>query len=215
MKYLFGSRLYKSNDLDSDYDYVEIADTQIVFDKNITFFTPEEFALSLNNHDVVALEIFFSQDLPFQFELNLGKLRTSVSTITSNSWVKGKKKITVLGDYDLSAGLKSVFHSLRILDYGIQIAINGKIIDYSKSNYILDDLKKLSLSYSYDELWSKIESKYLGYYKQLKSKFKTLCPKIETDHFGEKEQLREIFARYKIVHPQLNQIIAEILTTIK
>ncbi len=69
-----------------------------------------------------------TNDLGITFKLDKTKLRVAISTIVSNSWVKGKKKLIVQGDYDLNLAIKSTFHSLRILDFGTQIAMEGKII---------------------------------------------------------------------------------------
>ena len=97
------------------------------------FFSPKEFILK----ETIKFKLVQNK----QFSENL---RTSISTITSNSWVKGKKKLIITVDYDLNLALKSVFHSLRILDFGIQISENKKIVNFSNCNWILVELKKLS-----------------------------------------------------------------------
>jgi hypothetical protein len=194
--YLVGSRLYDTNRVDSDYDYICVFEDNIFYQSpstNIHLFTKEMFQLKIDNHYINVLECLFTipikQESIFKFQLNRQKLRQSISTITSNSWVKGKKKLIVLADYDLMIGIKSVFHSLRILDYGIQIAAYGKILEYSSINYVLYDLFELSKSYEHDELWNKIDEKYRKTFNSLSTQFKVLCPKY-TDTISEQlEQL--------------------------
>ena len=116
------------------------------------------------------------------------------------------------GDYDLAAGLKSIFHSIRILDFACQIASSEKILVYDNYTWLLRELWKLSESYSYEGLWNVINTRYLETYKQLKSKLKALCPKENTDHFQEKQILRDIFKKYNITTPRMEEMIKEILT---
>lgn len=183
--YQFGSRVYGSHHSTSDYDYIVIADEWFdAEDINIHVYTVAQFELALNNADIQVLECVFAPEqfklkhkLHFYFILDKSKLRRSISTITSNSWVKGKKKLTVAGDYDVNLAIKSVFHSIRILDFGIQIATEGKIVNYSSSNYILEDLWKLSTSYQRDELWQQIDAKYRKMFNSQSSTFKSLAPK--------------------------------------
>ena len=52
------------------------------------------------------------------------------------------------GDYYI--GIKSLFHSLRIAMFGIQLAENGKIVDWTCANYIWDKLQ--SKQWTWEEL---------------------------------------------------------------
>lgn len=193
--YQFGSRVYGSDNKDSDYDYIIIA--KEYFDSkdiNIHVHTVQNFQRLLNNHDIQALECLFLSpkfilkdtllhEYDLMWELDKAKLRTSISTISSNSFVKAKKKLIVQGDYDVNLAIKSLFHSLRILDFGIQIATHNRIIDYSSKNYILEDLRKLAEEYQSVELWEIINTKYREEYNKLKSEFKRLCPKENSELF--------------------------------
>lgn len=189
--YIYGSHIYKSNDEFSDIDLILIVkEKQISENIDIHIFTVEEFQTLLNNMDIKALECFFIIDEfkfenhIFTFNYNESNLRKSISTISNNSWVKSKKKITVLGDYDLRCGLKSLFHSIRILDYGIQISKYKKIISFETYSYILKDLHKLSNEFSFVDLWEKMNTKYHPLFKKLKSEFKNNCK-----HTSDKEEL--------------------------
>lgn len=187
--YRFGSHVYGTNHENSDEDFIIITDENKQISDNINkkYFTYIEFQRLLNNHDIQALECYF---LPnhfkiketyvdgFKFNLDNAKLRVSISTVTNGAWVKGKKKLTVMADYDKYLGIKSLFHSIRILGIGIQIATHGKIIDYSEYNWFLKDLLKLSEQYEHHELWDVIDSKYRSLYNKLNTEFKILCPKL-------------------------------------
>jgi hypothetical protein len=198
--YQFGSRVYESHNKDSDYDYILIAKEYFdPKDINIHVHTIENFQQLLDNHDIQTLECYFLPDKyilkynysNFTFILDKSKLRTSISTISSNSWVKGKKKLIVQGDYDVNLAIKSLYHSLRIINFGIQIALHGKIIDYTSYNYILTDLRKLAEQYQSVELWNAIDTKYRELYNKSRTHFKKLCPK-------ENNELYDLVKKYFI-----------------
>lgn len=151
--YIYGSQNYGTANEKSDTDLIIIQKEYKRLD-NINFhsFTESTFKKACEQGDIACLEVYYSQNslkntisLP-TFKLDLESFRRNISMLTSNSWVKGKKKLIVVGDYDLNIGLKSVFHSLRILNYAIQIGETGKIFDFKRDSYILTDLfKGLSL----------------------------------------------------------------------
>lgn len=187
--YPFGSYVYGTNDETSDHDFIAVLkdetskSTPIIIndDENWTvhLYTLNEFLLKLDNHDISALECIYLNDDPLfksNFKLNVTKLRESISTISSHSWVKGQKKLIVSGDYDKKAGLKSIFHSLRILDYGIQLAVNNAIVPKTM-NWLWYELKQLGEIYDHDELWEKIDARYREIYHKTKSDFKKVAPK--------------------------------------
>ena len=211
--YKFGSHVYGSNDENSDEDYIVVAREYFpAKDVNLHVFTVNQFQDLLNDCDIQMLECFFLLDPKciikelhkFDFTLDKSKLRTAISTIASNSWVKGKKKLTVMGDYDVRLAIKSTFHSLRILDLGIQIAREGKIIDYSSSNFILDDLKRLAKEFQHGELWQKIDEKYRKTFNSRSSEFKALAPK-DIKEINQKEELKKVLNKHGIK----NDILAD------
>jgi hypothetical protein len=91
---------------------------------------------------------------------------------SSNSYVKAKKKITVEKDCQY-IGLKSLFHSIRIIDFSIQLASTGRIFDFGRSNGILHEL----LTNHMESDWQTIEKIYKPLYNKLHSQFKVVCPK--------------------------------------
>ena len=217
--YKFGSHVYGTNDENSDEDYIVVAKEYFESkDINLHVFTVNQFQDQLNNCDIQMLECYFLTDLhilkefhKFNFILDKSKLRTAISTISSNSWVKGKKKLTVMGDYDVRLAIKSVFHSLRILDLGIQIAREGRIIDYSSSNFILDDLKRLANQFQHGELWQKIDEKYRKIFNSRSSEFKALAPK-DMKEINQKEELKKVLNKHGVKNDILTD---EILSLFK
>jgi len=188
--YPYGSRVYGTANKQSDYDFIVIikkkTNTQYS-DKliNINFYTPEEHQQRLNDHEISALECHFldhkwmlfdsnhplnKKNIEFQFQLNLPKLRQSLSAKSSNSWVKAKKKLIVEKDLDLNIGRKSLFHSIRIINYGIQIARYGKIIDYTSCNSLYKDIME---QYS----WPEMVLSYKKIYNNILTEFRQLAPK--------------------------------------
>lgn len=179
--YNYGSRVYKTNSEKSDYDYIivvkkvnysQLNDNNI----NISFYSVDNFNDKLINHDIDALECFYLKDvvkesIKFDFKLDLRKLRKSISSKASNSYVKAKKKLTLEKDYNEYIGKKSLFHSLRILSFGIQISKFNNIEDYSSMNYLYNDIVN-----SLDD-WNTLNSKYKKIYNSLSTEFRLLAPK--------------------------------------
>ena len=179
--FLFGSRIYDTHTQNSDYDIVVICDGNLpevelnvgLYNIHLTHNTT--FQRLLNEHNIGAIEQYMS---PIQFKLNdvnnftfnltSPLLRKSISATVSNSWVKCFKKIRQ-GDYDI--GLKSLFHRLRICQFGIQLAKHNRISDWSVLNGIHNDLSSRQ--------WSELElkSKYQPIRNTLLSEFRTLAEK--------------------------------------
>ena len=207
--YKFGSHVYGTNHHGSDDDFIKVSDEFKISDNvNVKIYSPSQFQYLLDNHDIAALECYFlpqskivKKEIDFNFTLNKEKLRTSISLISSNSWVKGKKKLIVVGDYDVYVGIKSIFHSLRILSYGIQIAREGRIVDYECVNYIYHDLIRMSDDDSSISLWNAIDDKYRKVFNSLSSEFKILCPK-NLDDKNKQVQLKSILKNYVIDDPE-------------
>lgn len=163
----------------------------------------EHFQSSINKHDIQAMECLsapsdFCHKAQYVFampEINLQELRKSISTICNNSWVKGKKKLIIAGDYDLHLAIKSVFHSLRIYDYGFQIATTGKIYNFKSMNFVLEDLKILSEQYQRNDLCEKIEQKYKKVFNEKATLFKSVAPK-SLEEVTKKSELTKILNTY-------------------
>jgi hypothetical protein len=180
--YQYGSRVYGTARKTSDYDYIIILKnktTEQYSDNliNVNYYTQDEHQARLNSHEISALECYhlpsnhiLLEKVKFTFKLNLIMLRHSLSAKASNSWVKCKKKLTVPESFDLDVGRKSMFHSFRIIMFGLQVANSGKIYDYSEANLLFEEIMSY---YSWDELFGCFKKRY----NALMTSFKAVAPK--------------------------------------
>lgn len=185
----YGSAVYE-NKVPDDYDFIIVSDQsfqkQIVidgFDCEISSYTKEEFLQKLEEHDIAILEcLFINHEFSVNdisetkdFKIQLSKLREGVSQKSSNSYVKAKKKIILVEDFDEKVSLKSLWHSLRIADYGRQLSVDGFIHNRQSVNHyyseISDDYKV------FENDWTKIHSKYKPIHNAIMSEFRANCPK--------------------------------------
>ena len=200
----YGSSVYRTKTEKSDLDIVYIADTdkeiyEVLQSKDFPFcsdytekvdlhyISKESFIDLLNKHDIMALEVYYQmaedQKLMFPFNLNLDTLRRSVSAVCSNSWSKARKKLEIPEEDDY-IGLKSLFHSIRILSFGIDIAKDNKI-DYLN---VLIDGEKISCSNFWHSLqqkyesgwrWPEFKAKYTPLQNANATEFRKLAPKVD------------------------------------
>jgi len=158
--YVFGSRVYKTNSENSDWDIIMVANNsveaiELKLEKyNIHIYTPDKFKEDLEWHRINNLECIYAptwakiqENIHYDLDIELPKLRHATSHISSNSWVKCKKKLEI-GEYH--TGIKSIFHSLRIPMFATQVATTGTIYDFEEANYIWDKL--VSKIWNWDEL---------------------------------------------------------------
>lgn len=186
--YMYGSRVYGTSTEKSDYDYIVVVDNEEsakVLDgyarsenEDFTIYTKEQFEEQVANHEISALECLFlpqenviKKTVNFPFVLDLEKLRPSISQKSSNSWVKAKKKFIVDKDYAPYIGQKSAWHSLRILDFGCQLAKDGKITNYKETNALLPVILKLGS-------WEEIDEALRATNRAKNTEFKKLAPKV-------------------------------------
>jgi predicted nucleotidyltransferase len=188
--YQYGSRVYGTFSDRSDYDFIMIVDeldrdgnacgSDQVEQNNLSLniYEKAHFNELLQRHSIQALEVLFldqkfilQNSILFPFKLNKEELRKSLSEKSDNSWVKAKKKFMVEKDYDPYIAKKSLFHSLRILNFGIQIAKNAKIIDYQAANHYWTELNDNS-----SQNWNDYNELYKQEYNRLKSEFRLLAP---------------------------------------
>ena len=186
--YPYGSQVYKTNSYSSDYDFILVLNKDVreyalsSNDQklNIHLYSVEGFEDQINQHKISALECIFlpsnmilKNDYVFNFKLNKEKLRSSISEKASHSWVKAKKKFEIEADRNIYIAKKSLFHSLRIIDFGIQIATYSKIVDYSSSNYLWEEIKNNPM-----EDWDNYKNKYQELFNFRMTEFRKLAPKI-------------------------------------
>ena len=176
---VYGSPCYKTNNTNSDIDIIcltfeENIDKEYHIDNiSIRLIDIDLYIDKLwNLEDMVILESYYSniklkEDVKIDFELDKEKLRRLVSSTSSNSWVKAKKKINQ-GDYN--TGMKSAFHSLRIVMFGIQLAKYNKIIDWECCTTIWSELNEKQLTFE------EIKKQYTKLRNNLLTEFRLLCP---------------------------------------
>lgn len=175
--YEYGSTVYGTATKDSDIDYIAVveSDEDLLYGVrneycDYTVYSESMFIKAIKDHKASVLECIFQHDndeYRKYFELDTEKLRREFSAIASNSYVKCKKK---LKDGDIMIGLKSLFHSLRILLFGIQIAIAGRIVDYSMANSYFDSILEIGND------WDKLHLTFKPIHNNLKSSFKKYAP---------------------------------------
>lgn len=149
---------------------------------NVNLYFIDEHRQRIIDHEPSALECLFLPDefilkscpIPeqdyFEDVLDLEKLRCAFSAKSSNSWVKAKKKLTVPDSYNDLVGKKSLWHSLRLLDFGTQIAKYKKIVDYGSCNNFYDEVM-------YCKDWTEMFEKYKKTYNARCTEFKIVAPK--------------------------------------
>ncbi|KAL9646506.1 hypothetical protein ABK040_006565 [Willaertia magna] len=127
----------------------------------------------------------YSYELPSLLtDQGRSNFRKPISAKSNNSFVKAKKKIIV--EKELKIGLKSLFHSLRILHFGIQIAKHGKIINFEEATELYKDIvvKYMNLfnegKITNEQIWYELNEKYGKEKKLLEKQIKELLPKIGT-----------------------------------
>lgn len=184
--FLYGSRVYGNNNTDaSDYDFIIVKEqSEYKIDNltskdgiiNCTTYSPKGFQIAIEEHEISILEcIFLPDDMilinrkEWVFNLNLSTLRNSISQKSSNSWVKAKKKII---DKEYYIARKSLYHSLRIIAFGKQIAVYGKIVNFEEVNFMWEEIILLECDWS---IWSE---KYHKYRNSILTDFRKLAPKL-------------------------------------
>lgn len=179
--YLYGSRVYGTAEEQSDYDFIVVASslneaTEIRKKNfNIHIHTPDKFRKDLFDHDIKSFECIFAPDFARlqekvqyndkNFILKPKQLKYKLMSQSFWSFKKAKKNINGVDDY---IGLKSLFHSLRILDFGIQILKYGTIKDFSSANWIWNEIKDS------EEDWEVLKERYLPIKVKMEKEFKGL-----------------------------------------
>lgn len=187
--YIHGSKVYGTSSPNSDTDYIVVEDLELLPFKTVedennsdtikvenddySFISKENWKNQALNNSLDFVEVFYS---PIQFkvketyipEFTLDKelIRRNFSKVSSNSWVKCKKKLEVEKDFDPYIGKKSLFHSLRILIFGIDL-LKNETINYQKANYLY---KEIVLNDFID--WNYFKDKFQPLRNQLKTEFK-------------------------------------------
>lgn len=157
--YPYGSKIYGTSNEYSDDDFIIVFKSALLesgsFKDNAissedrmiqgTCYSRGGFIDAINNYQINALECIFLPDelviqkiFPFKLQkFNEKDFAKNIIKAASSSWYFSKMAFK---DEDIERSKKNMYHSIRILDFGIQIKDEKKIYDYSKSNPIYHDI---------------------------------------------------------------------------
>jgi predicted nucleotidyltransferase len=140
---LFGSRIYGNFNKNSDYDYIAIGD-KIKYQEvikgyiNIHLFNERLFRSNLDDYDMRAIECVLApqfaklkESIKFNVKIKPKTFRDSLYFQIDKNWRVGKKKFS---ESNIYGGKKRIYHSLRLLLFGIQLLESGKISNWSVAN---------------------------------------------------------------------------------
>jgi hypothetical protein len=153
--YPYGSRVYGCHTDASDHDWVIVYKSYILpsgaFKDNAISspdrshqaicFSRTGFQSAIDSYDITALECAFIPEEKHLFskmkfgirKWNGSEMASSIIIKASASWHLAK---TAIEDMDVEKARKNVYHALRILGFGLQMAETGRIADYSAFNHL-------------------------------------------------------------------------------
>lgn len=180
--YLFGSRVYSTHTENSDWDVIivgknSVESIEIKSDLfNIHIYTPDKWQKDLDWHMPKNIECQFApefaklkEDMKFNFTLDHPKLRHATSHVSSNSWVKAKKKLLVADEYNI--GVKSLFHAIRIPMFSTQLAQFGMINDFGCANHIWERICEKEWT------WEELDKEFRQEHNSVLTEFRKLVGK--------------------------------------
>jgi predicted nucleotidyltransferase len=178
--YCFGSYVYETNTKTSDKDFIvimpngEYPEQFHIDNEDYNIFTEKEWLDMVEKQSIEVLESSFLQSefiikktKDYPLKLNYDLIRKTISSTSSNSFVKCKKKLTIEKDYNPYIGKKSLWHTLRLLLFGIELMNFDKIYDYHIANEYYDDIVN-----NENNDWEYYKNKYQPIYNKLHSEFK-------------------------------------------
>ena len=188
--YIYGSRVYGNARKDSDWDFIVVLNDEDYKEEqfsdnliNVNFFQFRSHHQRLEQCEPSAMECSFldekhilKRQYPIYYQMlkvDLSSLRSAFSAKSSNSWVKAKKKLTVPADFNDQVGKKSLWHAMRIIDFGTQIATKGRIEDYGSCNWFYDEVM-------FCKDWTEMFEKYKKRYNEMCTEFRKHAPKEES-----------------------------------
>lgn len=192
--YKYGSHIYDTNNKFSDNDYI-IVYRQISYkfelhdkhpDIQATLYNIQGFQQDLDKMNLTCLECIFLNDNDkiekhqFTYNKNLQLLRESVSSKVSNSFVICKKK---LRDLDVYVGQKYLFHCLRMVYFGKQVAFYNKIVDYKGVDFDprYKDFRELLNEIVSEDDWLVLKERYQKMLNNHLSDFRLLAGKVKNN----------------------------------
>lgn len=194
----YGSRVYGTNQKNSDYDFILVLDSVISESDrldskynpiSITIYSESSFKEKINEHKISLLECLFcpkdlilKNKIHIDFILNKSKLRHSISEKCSKDWNQAKKRFLdsqginpVTGERYIRKvyeGKKSLFHCFRMLDFATQIISYNKIVDFASCNSLWEELYT-----DPSEDWDHYKELYYSSYNNKLIDFRKIAPK--------------------------------------
>lgn len=180
--YIFGSRVYGTYTKESDWDVIVVANNSVEAIEvdnghiNIHIYTPDKFKKDLEWHRINNLECIYAPkwailkeniDYITDFKISIPKIRHAISHVSSNSWVKAKKKILQGDNY---IGVKSLYHSIRIPIFATQLMSSGKI-DFTSTIELWKSIKSI------DDNWESLSDNFKSLHNKVLSDFRKIAPK--------------------------------------
>lgn len=176
--YPFGSKIYGTDDYKSDWDFVVVVKDGVV-DKdirksshnqiNVNIFTETSFLAAVKRHRMSMLECIFlpsdkllKNSKTYSFKLDIKSLHQYIITKSLEDWGKARLKF----DQQDVSYIKSIFHSIRTLRFGIQLAENNNI-EYSSCNDLWHELNN---NFVFDS-WRDCNAHYCKYNLKLVKEF--------------------------------------------
>lgn len=190
--YHWGSRVYGCSTAQSDWDFICVMPDGWIEKNNtdqcFTVMSDMEFTFNfesvtswqekIGSNAIEALECSFlpskfvvKENKKFPITIDYDKVRHTISRVSSIAWVKGLNKLSVHKDYNQYVGRKSIWHSLRLFMFGIQIMKYDKIVDYTEGNIYYDDIIHHVFPADIKEAEG-FKALYQGTYNRLHSEFK-------------------------------------------
>lgn len=169
--YLFGSQVYGTQREDSDWDFIVVANSMDTKKEirhenlNIHVHTPDIFLDGLKEYQMQYMECIYAPEFAKlqekliqpdkNFSLKMDMLKYKGMNQSFNAFHKAKDRLL---DGEIYRGVKSLWHSFRILQFFKQIVDNGKIVDFSSAN---DYWKMMEQDMETQEEWDFYKQKYL------------------------------------------------------
>eukprot|EP01080_Neovahlkampfia_damariscottae_P010842 gene10842-3462_t len=191
--YLFGSRLFGTATEKSDFDFLVVCDD---YDGNFILNSKEnetpvdlniisskkfkEKILNYSYHELITIwfpkEYVYLEKYPaidlIENQIEISQLRTTLSLQAKQVWERAKEKFKESKDFQ--KGRKGIIHSLRIFEFGSQIAVNGYISNFC---VLEDEFNLMFGKYKDEEDWDKINSIFRKMYLHKHEEFKKNAPK--------------------------------------
>ena len=187
--YQYGSSIYKISNINSDIDYIVITKedfNNIEMDDSegdFSFYTISQWWEMIKSQCIECFEclnldkkFIHKNYVSFQIFVDKIALRKEISSTCSNSFVKCKKKFL---QNDFYIGKKSLWHSLRIGLFGIQISKYGKIVDYTIANNYYADIVLNDC-----EDWEYYKQKYKPISNAIMTEFRSTMEKEWNEHLS-------------------------------